>query len=525
MSINQQDIFVSQFSQALSIQTVLGTRRPAKPLPLDAALTVFVAQLPKQSAEQRLLAVLAGWSVYARAGQQCQQGAVLTPTAVVVEQGLPMALQRVLPVCLADSLGVMRHFWQHAAIEVGGILQAEALIGALQAGRQEMAIRVLLTDHLGQRAQLLASRQSDWVWAKGLANPLAIDFTELDSDNLAVWQIGHASARQLLFQRMRQTDSVIALKHLQHVWSTEAAQTRQTFLSVLQQGLTDADESFLQSVLEQDRSRGVREQAAQLLSQLPKSDFAQRQQHRFKQWVSWDTKNKQPIFAEIEQIDAQMEQDGWNPKATTQYNLGAKAQALLYFISVLPLSCWQMLPDLNPAQWFKTLQKHDWRDAIVSGLYRAACTQKNAMWAQVLLQHPMKQTPHHQLAIDAVELVLLIDSTQQEAWCLAQLKAATGRNAYTEVNMFQRFCAQKIQQLSQPLMGFWSRELTEQVVAYLGKNQDAKQNECNVLAQLLVCCADWDNLAQQQIELPSEARQAEQLRRQLLTYTTSQVVP
>lgn len=516
MSVTQTDGSISQFNQALSIQTLLGTRRPAKPLPFDAQLTAFVAQLPEQSAEQHLLSIVAAWSVYARAGQQCQQGIVPTPSLTAAERGLPIALQRLLPICLADSEGVLRCFWQQAAAEVGGMLQAEALISALQTGRQEMAVRILLTDYLGQRAQLLASRQPDWVWAQGLVNPLALDFTELDPANLAVWQTEHASARQLLFQRMRQTDPVIALSHLQQVWSTETAQTRQTFLTTLQQGLTDQDEPFLQSVLEQDRSRLVREQAALLLSQLPNSRFAARQQQRFSQWVSWDAKSKQPVFAEIEQIDAEMEQDGWNPKATTQYDLGAKAQAVLYFISVLPLACWQALPDLSSVHWFKALQKHDWRDAIVSGLYRAACSQKNAMWAQLLLQHPMKQMPHHQLWIDAVQLVLLIDSTQQEAWCLAQLKAATGRNAYTEINIFQRFCAQKIQQLPQPLAGFWSRELTEQVVAYLGENQDAKQNECNVLAQLLVCCADWDDLAQQQIELPPEARQAEQLRRQLL---------
>ena len=515
MSINQQDVFVSQFSQALSIQAVLGTRRPAKPLPLDAVLSAFVAELPEQSAEQRLLAVLAGWSVYARAGQQCQQGAMVTPIAAVVEQNLPTVLQRMLPVCLADNLSILRYFWQQAASAVGGVLQAESLIAALQAGRQQVALRLPLVAHLGQRAQLLASRQPDWVWAQGVTHPL-FDVNDLDTASLAVWQTGHASARELLFQRMRQTDPIAALQQLQKVWPTETATIRQAFLAALQEDLTDADEPFLQSVLEQDRSRVVREQAAQLLSKLPNSAFAQRQQQRFEQWVSWDAKTKQPVFAEIEQIDTQMEQDGWNPKATTQNGLGVKAQALLYFISVLPLSCWQMLPDLNPAHWFKALQKHDWRDAIVSGLYRAACSQKNAMWAQVLLQHPMKQTPHHQLAIDAVQLVLLIDSTQQEAWCLTQLKAATGRNAYTEVNMLQQFCTQKIQQLSQPLMGFWSLALTEQVLSYLKKYQDSKQYECAILAQLLVCCADLTDLAQQQFERSPEARQAEQLRRQLL---------
>ena len=72
-------------------------------------------------------------------------------------------------------------------------------------------------------------------------------------------------------------------------------------------------------------------------------------------------------------------------------------------------------------------------------------------------------------------------------------------------------------------MGFWSLALTEQVLSYLKKYQDSKQYECAILAQLLVCCADLTDLAQQQIELPPEARQAEQLRRQLLGYLAGEV--
>lgn len=524
---NTSPLNASQFSQALSIQTVLGTRRPAKPLPVDAELQDFVAQLsaqsPEPSAEQRLLTILAAWSVYGRAGQQVAQQAVSSRppieslTDAVPEQPMPERLQRLLSNCLADQSGLLLTGWRQAALQCGGVLQAQALLVALNAGRQQVALRSILGAHLGQRAQLLASRQPDWVWASGAASPLPLDFSTLDPINAAIWQTGHASARELLFARMRLADPALALAHLQQVWATESANLRQVFLGELQQGLSEADEPFLQSVLAQDRSRVVREQAVGLLSQLPNSAFADRQRQRFGQWVSWDAKTKQPVFAEIAEIDAEMVQDGWNTDAKVQDGLGAKAQALLHFISMLPLDAWQSFAAYGePLDWLKKLQKSDWYDAVLLGLYRATCQQNNRDWAQMLLSHPFKLSQVQRHELDPVPLLLLVDDAQQQAWCLAQLKAVTGRQAYLSLQVLQRFCVAKLQQMAQPLQGFWSAELTEQVSRYVIQQQNSKQYECNMLQQLLVCCADLDDLAVQTLELSPEALQAEQIRRQFL---------
>ena len=532
---NTSPLNASQFSQALSIQTVLGTRRPAKPLPVDAELQAFMVQLsaqsPEPSAEQRLLTILAAWSVYGRSGQQVAQQAVSSRPSIesltdaVPEQPMPERLQRLLSNCLADQSGLLLAGWRQAALQCGGVLQAQALLVALNAGRQQVALRGILGAHMGQRAQLLASRQPDWVWASGAASPLPRDFSTLDPTNAAIWQTGHASARELLFARMREADPARALAHVQQVWATESASLRQVFLGMLQQGLSEADEPFLQSVLAQDRSRVVREQAVGLLSQLPNSAFADRQRQRFHQWVSWDAKTKQPVFAEIAEIDAEMVQDGWNTDAKVQDGLGAKAQALLHFISVLPLEVWQSFAAYGePLDWLKKIQKSDWYDAVLLGLYRATCQQNNRDWAQVFLSHPLRpsqelsQVQRHEL--DPVPLLLLVDDAQQQAWCLAQLKAATGRQAYLSLQMLQRFCLAKLQQMAQPLQGFWSTELTEQVSLYVIQQQNSKQYECTMLQQLLVCCADLDGLAVQTLEFSPDARQAEQIRRQLLDYAS-----
>ena len=210
-------------------------------------------------------------------------------------------------------------------------------------------------------------------------------------------------------------------------------------------------------------------------------------------------------------------QDGWNTEAKVQDGLGAKAQALLHLISVLPLDCWQSFTAYSePLDWLKKLQKSDWYDAVLLGVHRATCQQSNRDWAQVLLSHPFKLNQAQRHELDPVPLLLLVDDAQQQAWCLAQVKAATGRQAYLSLQALQRFCVAKLQQMAQPLQGFWSAELTEQVSLYVIQQQNSKQYECNTLQQLLVCCADLDDLAVQILQLAPEARQAEQIRRQLL---------
>jgi len=191
----------------------------------------------------------------------------------------------------------------------------------------------------------------------------------------------------------------------------------------------------------------------------------------------------------------------------------------------LPLEVWQSFNAYSaPIEWLKKLQKSDWYDAVLLGLYRATCQQNNRDWAQVFLSHPLRpsqelsQVQRHEL--DPVPLLLLVDDAQQQAWCLAQLKAATGRQAYLSLQMLQRFCLAKLQQMAQPLQGFWSTELTEQVSLYVIQQQNSKQYECNMLQQLLVCCADLDGLAVQTLEFSPDARQAEQIRRQLLDYAS-----
>ncbi|NEA81631.1 hypothetical protein G3I30_21765, partial [Actinospica acidiphila] len=90
-----------------------------------------------------------------------------------------------------------------------------------------------------------------------------------------LWQEGLFAERVTLLTALRSRDAAAARALLEETWATERAEDRLMFLDSLRAGLAPDDETFLERALA-DRSRNVRETAAELLSALPASALAAR---------------------------------------------------------------------------------------------------------------------------------------------------------------------------------------------------------------------------------------------------------
>ena len=62
------------------------------------------------------------------------------------------------------------------------------------------------------------------------------------------WETGSHQTRLALVQHLRATQPPVALDLLSTTWSTEAAKERAAFVGALAEGLSLADEPFLESV-------------------------------------------------------------------------------------------------------------------------------------------------------------------------------------------------------------------------------------------------------------------------------------
>lgn len=136
-----------------------------------------------------------------------------------------------------------------------------------------------LASVLGERGRWLAELNDDWQWA------IREETMPEPSETERIWMEGTKSERVALIRRLRQTDAAGARERVAAGFASEPAPLRQDLVSALEVNLSSADEPFLEAALD-DRSKGVRQAAATLLSRLPESAFVGRMVGRTRKLVS-----------------------------------------------------------------------------------------------------------------------------------------------------------------------------------------------------------------------------------------------
>ena len=153
-----------------------------------------------------------------------------------------------------------------ATAAAGRLVPPPLLPALLEAATRTRELRAVTARIGGRRARWLAEQRDDWSW---LAE------RPVDPFDPQVWTTGGRVARQAHLAALRATDPAAARDLLAAGWSSETGDDRATFLAVLRNGLSLADEPFLEAALD-DRAAGVRATAAGLLAALPGSGYAQR---------------------------------------------------------------------------------------------------------------------------------------------------------------------------------------------------------------------------------------------------------
>nr|WP_258052778.1 DUF5691 domain-containing protein [Streptomyces sp. Ru73] len=206
---------------------------------------------------------------------------------------LPDAARRRLALLLADrgggagsrrgaapDLTELLPQWLAVAGERGYRAPAALLPALLDAARARTDLRPAALELAGPRALWLARLNDDWKFAlRGIGGAAAIPARRDPEASRRLWEEGLFAERVALLSATRRLDPAAGLALLASTWSTERAEDRLMFLDSLREGLSSADEPFLEKALS-DRSRNVRATAAELLSALPVSALASRMAER-----------------------------------------------------------------------------------------------------------------------------------------------------------------------------------------------------------------------------------------------------
>ncbi|MEZ5538203.1 MAG: DUF5691 domain-containing protein [Thiolinea sp.] len=391
-----------QLQQTLLKIALLGTERQTQPPQGTAALQAYLDQLypggqiPVDSGrEAAFLGTAALAFQYQAAGSLpvTFTGELPAPDDKPDLPLIPAAAEMHLRRMLADNnLRPLLDGWLEQVAGKRLRVPVSFIPPLLEQARQSRAIRPAISAAIGQRGHWLATQNPDW------QNLLTLAPDAAEQQNDSVWEEGNPAQRSEYLHHLRSEQPAAARELLQAVWKQEAAQVRQDFLQILRTKLGTDDETWLESCLD-DRSKGVRQLAAELLGALADSAFSQRMQTLLNGWLEVQAKSgllnklggKKTLQIDLpENWDKSWQRDGIEEKPPQ--GKGAKAWWLEQALSYIPPAYWTKRWQLAPADLLELAEKSDWKSALLSGWQTALLRYPDSEWAKVWLT---RSDPRH----------------------------------------------------------------------------------------------------------------------------------
>jgi hypothetical protein len=248
------------------------------------------------------------------------------------------------------------------------------------------------------------------------------------------WAAASRADRAGALAQIRRQHPSRARQLLTETWSGETAGDRAALLAKLSIGLSDDDDPFLETVLD-DRSRPVRVVAIGLLERLPGAARAQRMVRRLQPLVHAGEGRLQITLPD--EPDAAARRDGLTDKGPS--GIGTRAWWLAQLVAGAPLSWWPDNSGMSPAE----LLHADAPNEVQLGWALAAERQRNAEWARLLF--PKRRSP-----------ALLAALSPADAAALAETVVAPAAGKVTQT---------LVQGLLEAVDGPWPRSLSEAAIA------------------------------------------------------------
>lgn len=382
---------------------------------LQAAL-----QQPAASPALQLLRASAVAAVCERAGWQ--PGAQVPLKAPMAVPGTAAAetrpapedagLQSLMREVLADGPSGLRASMLRTLGQAGQRLPHDLLAVALEQGRQSVELRHWLAPVLGERGRWLGTLNPQWSYAGGV---------EETADPEQIWAEGSVDQRVALLRREREADPAQARARLEASLKELGAKERLPMVQALATGLSLDDEPLLEKLLG-DRSKEIRENAAQLLSRLPASAHSQRLMGWLRAMLQQDDKGQWTVEPP-EEAPKEWERDGIAPKPHPYFRGGQKAWLLQQVVELTPLPFWTQALGKTPAELMLWSKQSDWKAALRQGWLQALQYQLDPDWidAAQMMGRDMRADTLMQ------SLMALLPQAEREARWLAQFERDKGK--------------------------------------------------------------------------------------------------
>lgn len=383
---------------------LLGTDRVTfTPVAGEGLVGALLPQLPASNQEAALLAAAALYTQYQRAGFRPPQEVTPLPEPAPPDE-MPLISEQAA-YHLAQMLDGRFHEalpeWLAQVHAVGRRVPPQFLPRLLTQGAHHSALRLPINQVIGARGRWLAAWQSTWQYASVTPDP-------------AKWEVATGAARLSLLQQIRHADPALARALLQSTWQSEKAEDRAAFLTCLQAGLSQEDEPFLESCLD-DRSKKVQETAADLLARLPQSQLVRRMISRVQGLLTVKGLLRPTLSITLpNELESGAQRDGIQPgKAPAPLQLGERTWALCQMLACIPPTFWSGRWGKSADDLLTLAMRSEQNQLLLEAWRRATLRHPNSEWAVALIIR----------GAAASELVNALPSTQREP-CIMELVQA-----------------------------------------------------------------------------------------------------
>jgi hypothetical protein len=355
--------------QELVSTALIGTQRHQNEISINSCsekLNSILNQINSSNdTEQKLLSLAATLSVYQKVGQ--------LPNKTTLTKLEPADLDD-LPICKGANEFLLQTFGgKYKSIfpeainllaNLGKRVSPDMLFPLLDYARYSKDFYLIIRQIIGKRGQWLARFNPNWQYAKEL-NLTANTIEE-------TWKTADQNTRTELLEILRKNNPKKARELLLTTWQKESANARTKFISTLETNLSDEDEQFLESALD-DRSKDVRIKATQLLACLPNSKFQTRMQQYARLFVQLKTQKKKTILdIEVPPITKELTRDF--PHIEDNNSKGTLLNSL--FTKIVP-DFWCKEWNVSWLELMNLMEKSDWHHQMESGLLQALSDHPN----------------------------------------------------------------------------------------------------------------------------------------------------
>ncbi|NML20265.1 hypothetical protein HHL16_05245 [Pseudoflavitalea sp. G-6-1-2] len=348
-----------------------------------------IQQNANLSREEQFLQLAALTMNYRQCGVRPVEAASVT-LPVAAEETLPYCstlAMRVLKDIIAEDMEPLLQIWLEQCTKHQQLIHPAHIPAMLELAAFKKKWQPMVTACCGKRGEWLAKFNPAW---KFTANQ-----TEEDA-----WQTGSPEQRKQVLKDQRAADPAKAIKMLQAVWASEDANTKQAFLSLLDEGISEADLPFLQSQLT-EKSKKVKSETIRLMLLIPSSPLVKKNEELLRQLVhlqkektllGMSSKLKIKFEPAINLSKEELTELGID---VTNIQPGETKEEHIYnhLIRAVPVEFWETHLGLPGEKIIELLQSDEFGSRLMLALSGAVGKYKNRRWAEMLWQVTEKVYP------------------------------------------------------------------------------------------------------------------------------------